>query len=106
PLQTPPPRDYVLLSLFNTIFLNTFCCGFVALIYSIKARDCKVVHDLEGATRYGKTAKILNIAGIVLGIIVFIVVIALSVTVATDILKKWHSMRWSLGQLGLYHRHN
>ncbi|XP_060116980.1 dispanin subfamily A member 2b-like [Heteronotia binoei] len=101
-----PPRDYVLLSLFNTIFLNTFCFGFVALIYSIKARDCKVVRDLEGATRHGKTAKIINLVCIAVGIVVTITMIILSTTVAKNTLEKWNLMERSLNQLKSYHRHN
>ncbi|XP_075784467.1 uncharacterized protein LOC142829261 isoform X2 [Pelodiscus sinensis] len=31
------PRDYVLWSLFNTVFFNVCCLGFLALVFSVKA---------------------------------------------------------------------
>ncbi|XP_044281988.1 dispanin subfamily A member 2b-like [Varanus komodoensis] len=72
----PPPRDYVVWSLFNFTAFNCCCVGFAALIFSIKSRDCKVIGDPEGAASYGRTARFLNIAALLLGIIVFLVVIA------------------------------
>ncbi|XP_031463235.1 dispanin subfamily A member 2b-like [Phasianus colchicus] len=78
PLSSVPqeqPRDFVLWSLFNVLvgfalaYLGCFC--FPSLIFSIKARDCKVLGDLEGARRYGTWAKVLNI--------VFSVLIAIGV---------------------------
>lgn len=101
-----PPPDYVLFSLFNAMFLNSFCFGFVALIYSIKARDCKVVRDLEGATRFGKTARIFNIVAIITGIVTFIITVVLAATVAKETVKKWNSLQWSVAELSSYHRHN
>ncbi|XP_029437919.1 dispanin subfamily A member 2b-like [Rhinatrema bivittatum] len=60
--RPPPPRDFVLWSLFNTIFLNYFCClGYLALVFSVKARDRKMVGDMEGGLHYGATAKTFNI---------------------------------------------
>ncbi|KAL8175125.1 UNVERIFIED_CONTAM: hypothetical protein K2H54_013988 [Gekko kuhli] len=88
------PPDYIIWSLFNTLFLNSFCFGFVALIYSVKARDCKVVRDLEGATRFGKTAKIFNVVAIITGLVAFIVTVVLAATVARDAMKKWKAMQW------------
>uniref|UniRef100_A0A674JCQ9 Uncharacterized protein n=1 Tax=Terrapene triunguis TaxID=2587831 RepID=A0A674JCQ9_9SAUR len=35
PVQ-PPPRDFVLWSLFNTVFCNVCCLGFLALVFSFK----------------------------------------------------------------------
>ena len=32
--------DHVVWSLFNTIFLNSFCLGFVAFVYSVKVGGC------------------------------------------------------------------
>lgn len=63
PVSVPePPKDFVVWSLFNAIFLNYFCClGFLALVFSIKSRDRKIVGDLVGAQHYGATAKVLNI---------------------------------------------
>ncbi|XP_074005151.1 dispanin subfamily A member 2b-like [Numenius arquata] len=72
------PRDYVVWSLLNVLlgyalaYLGCFC--FPALIFSIKARDCKVLGDLEGARRYGDRAKVLNI---ICSILLVLVVVAL-----------------------------
>uniref|UniRef100_A0A7M4EQH3 Interferon induced transmembrane protein 3 n=1 Tax=Crocodylus porosus TaxID=8502 RepID=A0A7M4EQH3_CROPO len=62
----PLPRDFVLWSFFNTVFCNPCCLGFLALAFSIKARDCKVLGDMSGTVSYGKTAKYLNITILVL----------------------------------------
>ncbi|XP_061306971.1 dispanin subfamily A member 2b-like [Pezoporus flaviventris] len=93
PASSPvePPRDYVLWSLFNVLlgfgltFLGCFC--FPALVHSIKARDCKVLGDMEGARQHGTRAKALNIVCSVLlvltllGITIFIIIsIVLSTT--------------------------
>ncbi|KAM6394467.1 interferon-induced transmembrane protein 5-like [Pluvialis apricaria] len=81
------PRDYVVWSLFNVLlgyavaYLGCLC--FPALIFSIKARDCKVLGDLEGARRHAARAKVLNIicslllvAAVVTIIIAFVVVMS------------------------------
>ena len=39
PVETVVP-DHVVWSLFNTIFLNWFCLGFVAFVYSVKVGGC------------------------------------------------------------------
>ncbi|XP_037591920.1 interferon-induced transmembrane protein 3-like [Cebus imitator] len=53
--------NYVIRSLFNTLFMNSCCLGFIALTYSLKSRDRKMVGDLTGAQAYASTAKYLNI---------------------------------------------
>ncbi|XP_060016890.1 interferon-induced transmembrane protein 3-like [Lagenorhynchus albirostris] len=71
--------DHIVWSLFNTIFMNWCCLGFVAFAYSVKSRDRKMVGDVTGAQSYASTAKCLNICALVLGILlitVFIVVFA------------------------------
>ncbi|XP_035578908.1 interferon-induced transmembrane protein 1-like [Zalophus californianus] len=62
-------RDHIVWSLFNTIFMNWCCLGFVAFAYSVKSRDRKVVGDLTGAQTYASTAKCLNIWALVLGLL-------------------------------------
>uniref|UniRef100_A0A8I3SBZ7 Uncharacterized protein n=1 Tax=Canis lupus familiaris TaxID=9615 RepID=A0A8I3SBZ7_CANLF len=57
PVETVVP-DHVVWSLFNTIFLNWFCLGFVAFVYSVKARDRKMVGDLTGAQSFASTAQV------------------------------------------------
>ncbi|XP_035578820.1 interferon-induced transmembrane protein 3-like [Zalophus californianus] len=58
-------RDHIVWSLFNTIFMNWCCLGFVAFAYSVKSRDRKMVGDLTGAQTYASTAKCLNIWALV-----------------------------------------
>ncbi|KAJ8252518.1 hypothetical protein COCON_G00218300 [Conger conger] len=71
----PPPRDHVLWSLFNLFYMNAFCLGFVALYFSIKSRDRKVVGDMEGAREYGSTARCLNIVALCLSLLFFLIII-------------------------------
>ncbi|KAJ4937786.1 hypothetical protein JOQ06_002651 [Pogonophryne albipinna] len=73
-----PPRDHIIWSLGSFFYSNPCCClGLAALIYSIKARDRKVIGDMEGAQRYGSTARCLNIwATVLVSIMVLIVFIA------------------------------
>ncbi|XP_020767784.1 interferon-induced transmembrane protein 2-like [Odocoileus virginianus] len=79
-IQTESPRrDHIVWSLFNTLFMNICCLGFVAFAYSVKSRDRKMVGDITGAQSYASTAKCLNICSLVLGlllIIIFIIVFA------------------------------
>uniref|UniRef100_A0A8C4M790 Interferon-induced transmembrane protein 1 n=1 Tax=Equus asinus asinus TaxID=83772 RepID=A0A8C4M790_EQUAS len=60
--------DHIVWSLFNTLFMNWCCLGFVAFAYSVKSRDRKMVGDVTGAQSYASTAKCLNIAALVLGL--------------------------------------
>nr|XP_055120008.1 interferon-induced transmembrane protein 3-like [Symphalangus syndactylus] len=53
--------NHVVWSLFNTLFMNPCCLGFIAFAYSLKSRDRKMVGDLTGAQAYASTAKCLNI---------------------------------------------
>ncbi|XP_055270890.1 interferon-induced transmembrane protein 1-like [Moschus berezovskii] len=71
PSETAVP-DHIVWSLFNTIFMNWFCLGFVAFAYSVKSRDRKMVGDITGAQSYASTAKCLNIWALVLGILLTI----------------------------------
>ncbi|XP_005871176.1 PREDICTED: interferon-induced transmembrane protein 2 isoform X2 [Myotis brandtii] len=72
--------DHIVWSLFNTLFFNTCCLGFVAFAYSVKSRDRKMVGDMMGAQDHGSTAKSLNIAALVLGIVMTIGLIVLVVS--------------------------
>ncbi|KAJ8417022.1 hypothetical protein AAFF_G00282490 [Aldrovandia affinis] len=78
----PPPRDHVIWSLCNFFYMNTFCLGFAALYYSIKARDRKVMGDLEAAREYGSTAYCLNKVALRLNLVcvtIFIILVTLGV---------------------------
>ncbi|XP_041054228.1 dispanin subfamily A member 2b-like [Carcharodon carcharias] len=70
-------RDYLVWSIFNLSYMNFGCLGLVALIFSIKSRDRKIVEDLEGARYFAAKARTFNIAAAVLSAIVFIIFIAL-----------------------------
>ncbi|KAL0615843.1 Interferon-induced transmembrane protein 3 [Plecturocebus cupreus] len=67
--------DHVVWSLFNTLFMNSCCLGFIAFAYSVKSRDRKMVGDLTGAQAYASTSKYLNIWALILGIITTILLI-------------------------------
>ncbi|XP_074951435.1 interferon-induced transmembrane protein 5-like [Phalacrocorax aristotelis] len=73
------PRDYVVWSLFNVLlgygltYLGCLC--FPALVYSIKARDCKVLGDLEGARLHGARAKVWNIVCSLLMVLIVVIII-------------------------------
>ncbi|XP_059681983.1 dispanin subfamily A member 2b-like [Gavia stellata] len=84
------PRDYVLWSLFNVLlgyglaYLGCLC--FPALIFSIKARDCKVLGDLEGARQHGARAKALNIICsllLALAVVTIIIIVIVAMSNAT-----------------------
>ncbi|XP_048828221.1 dispanin subfamily A member 2b-like isoform X6 [Brienomyrus brachyistius] len=75
--STSPLRDHILWSLFNLFYCNPCCLGFIALYYSIKARDRKVLGDLEAAQVYGSKACCCNSAALFssLVILIFFIVI-------------------------------
>uniref|UniRef100_A0A3B3SM04 Interferon induced transmembrane protein 3 n=1 Tax=Paramormyrops kingsleyae TaxID=1676925 RepID=A0A3B3SM04_9TELE len=81
--SAPPPRDHILWSLLNFVYCNPFCLGFIALYYSIKARDRKVLGDMEGGLEYGSKAHCLNIASLcilVFFLLVIIVILCVNLT--------------------------
>ncbi|XP_040826633.1 interferon-induced transmembrane protein 1-like [Ochotona curzoniae] len=71
--------DHVVWSLFNTLFFNWCCLGFVAYAYSVKSRDRKMVGDVVGAQAYASTAKCLNICALVISILFFVATIVIIV---------------------------
>ncbi|XP_054581247.1 interferon-induced transmembrane protein 3 [Eptesicus fuscus] len=73
--------DHIVWSLFNTLFFNYCCLGFVAFAYSVKSRDRKMVGDVIGAQSHASTAKCLNIVTLVLGLLMTIGLIVLVVLV-------------------------
>ncbi|XP_027517870.1 interferon-induced transmembrane protein 5-like [Corapipo altera] len=91
PRADPPPRDYVLWSLLNVVLwcavFGLGCLGFPPLVYSIKARDCKLLGDLEGARRHGSRARVANIICSVLvtlmlvGLIIIVIIIFNSIEI-------------------------
>ncbi|KAJ7344278.1 hypothetical protein JRQ81_000228 [Phrynocephalus forsythii] len=86
-VQAGPPQVYVVASddrlawsVFSTLYLNFCCLGFLALVFSIKARDRRVIGDHSGAASYGATARSLNIAALVLSILLFFLVVIILLT--------------------------
>ncbi|XP_038620602.1 interferon-induced transmembrane protein 3-like [Tachyglossus aculeatus] len=77
---SPPPPDYLTWSLFNTLYMNICCLGFVAFIFSVKARDRKVLGDVSGAHGYASTSRCLNITALVLSLAFFILIVVLVAT--------------------------
>ncbi|KAI9546557.1 hypothetical protein NQZ68_026778 [Dissostichus eleginoides] len=88
-----PPRDHIIWSLCCFLYSNPFCLGLAALIYSIKARDRKVVGDMEGARQYGSTARCLNIWATVLGSIMILISLIIVTTVL--VLAKQSAQRYT-----------
>nr|Q91499.1 RecName: Full=Dispanin subfamily A member 2b; Short=DSPA2b; AltName: Full=14 kDa transmembrane protein [Torpedo marmorata]AAC59660.1 14 kDa transmembrane protein [Torpedo marmorata] len=84
---TLPIRDHLPWSIFNLFYMNVCCLGLTAMIFSVKSRDRKVVGDVEGARHYGSTARSLNIAATVLGILLIIILIGLAATGTIQALK-------------------
>ncbi|KAL1787703.1 interferon-induced transmembrane protein 1-like [Sigmodon hispidus] len=72
--------DHVIWSLFNALFMNFCCLGFIAYAYPVKSRDRKVVGDVTGAQFYTSSAKCLHICALIfslLAIIGFIIACAI-----------------------------
>ncbi|XP_008852592.1 interferon-induced transmembrane protein 3 [Nannospalax galili] len=67
--------DHVVWSLFNALFMNFCCLGFIAYAYSVKSRDRKMVGDVTGAQAYASTAKCLNISALVFSILMVVITI-------------------------------
>ncbi|XP_037601722.1 interferon-induced transmembrane protein 3-like [Cebus imitator] len=76
--ETSVPH-HVVWPLFNTLFMNTCCLGFIAFAYFVKSRDRKMVGDLTGSQAYASTAKCLNIWALILGIIMTILPIIIPI---------------------------
>ncbi|XP_042641255.1 dispanin subfamily A member 2b-like [Tyto alba] len=77
PPPPPPPRDHLVWSVCTTLYANVCCLGFLALVFSVKSRDRKVLGDYSGALSYGSTAKYLNITALLINIFLIIILIAL-----------------------------
>uniref|UniRef100_A0A8C7U970 Uncharacterized protein n=1 Tax=Oncorhynchus mykiss TaxID=8022 RepID=A0A8C7U970_ONCMY len=65
----PQPRDHIIWSLCSLVYGNPFCLGMLAVYFSIKSRDRKMVGDLEGARKLGKTACCFNTVTLTLTIL-------------------------------------
>nr|KAF6275432.1 interferon induced transmembrane protein 5 [Myotis myotis] len=72
--------DHIVWSLFNTLFFNYCCLGFVAFAFSVKARDQKVAGDLAEARRLASKAKCYNILATMWALVPPLLLLALVVT--------------------------
>lgn len=79
--------DHVVWSLFNTLFMNFCCLGFIAFAYSVKSRDRKMVGDMTGAQAFASTAKCLNIWALIFNIILTIVFIVIFVIFSAAVIQ-------------------
>ncbi|XP_030221629.1 dispanin subfamily A member 2b-like isoform X1 [Gadus morhua] len=66
------PRDYVVWSICSLCHGNPLCFGLVALIFSIKARDMKVIGDLQRARGYSKWALVFNGAALIISFLIIL----------------------------------
>ncbi|NWH79992.1 IFM2 protein, partial [Piaya cayana] len=80
PPPSPPPRDHLAWSLCSALYANVCCLGFLALVFSVKSRDRKLLGDYSGAQSYGSTAKYLNITTQLLNVCLTVLVIILFAT--------------------------
>lgn len=87
PVQNRSTQDHIVWSIFNLIHCNPCCLGLVALLFSVRARDLKVVGDVEGARAQGKKAMWANIVAVVVTslavVITVVTVIVLTIQVHT-----------------------
>ncbi|XP_056384405.1 interferon-induced transmembrane protein 1-like [Hyla sarda] len=72
-----PVRDHVIWSIVNTFYMNFCCLGLIALIFSVKSRDQKMVGNYNEARNYGARARSLNIASTVLTILWFLITVTI-----------------------------
>ncbi|XP_046300631.1 interferon-induced transmembrane protein 1 [Marmota monax] len=79
--------DHVVWSLFNTLFMNFCCLGFIAFAYSVKSRDRKMVGDITGAQAFASTAKCLNIWALIFNIILTIGAIVILIIFSAAIVQ-------------------
>ncbi|CAI5665453.1 unnamed protein product [Oreochromis niloticus] len=91
---TEPPKDHIIWSLFSLVYANPFCLGLAALIYSIKARDRKMVGDVDGARHYGSTARNLNIVATVIVTTAILITIIVFGVIAAEA-ASYHSYRYN-----------
>ncbi|KAJ1178345.1 hypothetical protein NDU88_003591 [Pleurodeles waltl] len=94
------PRDHMIWSVFNTVYMNLCCLGFMALVYSVKARDQKVAGDVDAARRFGSKARCYNILATVWNVVVPVLLITL---VVTGVIHLSNLAKGSLNLFSLHH---
>ncbi|XP_072194968.1 interferon-induced transmembrane protein 5-like [Excalfactoria chinensis] len=86
-VTSAPLRDHLIWSIFNTIYMNFCCLGFVALAFSVKARDRKVAGDVEAARNFSSKARCYNALATAGSVLLPILLVALVVTGALHLSK-------------------
>ncbi|XP_069713058.1 interferon-induced transmembrane protein 5-like [Phaenicophaeus curvirostris] len=84
------PRDHLVWSIFNTIYMNFCCLGFVALAFSVKARDRKVAGDVEAARRFSSKARCYNTLATAASVLLPLLLVALVITGVVHLSKLAH----------------
>ncbi|XP_062504852.1 transmembrane protein 233-like [Corticium candelabrum] len=78
-VNAPMVRDYMAASIFTCL-----CCfwpiGLFAILYSCKVREARQVGDDNNALKYSKTVRILNVVGVIFGLIFLAALIAVLAT--------------------------
>ncbi|NWR56478.1 IFM1 protein, partial [Bucorvus abyssinicus] len=87
-------------SLCTALYGNICCLGFLALVFSVKSRDRKVLRDYSGALSYGSTAKYLNITALLLNIFFTVVIIALIASGTITLVNLYHQQEQQQGFIG------
>ncbi|NWS19218.1 IFM5 protein, partial [Pachyramphus minor] len=80
PPAAPPPRDHLVWAIFNTLYMNFCCLGFVALAFAVKARDRKVSGDVEAARHFSSKARCYNALATAGSVVLPLLLVALVVT--------------------------
>ncbi|XP_017285491.2 interferon-induced transmembrane protein 1-like isoform X1 [Kryptolebias marmoratus] len=91
-IPAEPPKDYIIWSFINYFYGNICCLGLAAFIFSIKARDRKIVGDHQGAQKHGSTARCLNIWATVFNSVLILIVLIVCIVVSVKIDGAMHSM--------------
>ncbi|KAG8544874.1 hypothetical protein GDO81_021682 [Engystomops pustulosus] len=77
-------KDYLIWSIVSMVCC---CCplGLAALIFSVKSRNSSNENDSDGAVKHSRTSFQLNIAALVVGIIMIIIVIVYSIVIRSKV---------------------
>ena len=70
------PKDYLCFSIFTLIACNLIL-GIIAVVFSVLSRNAYRDQQIEDARSKGKVAFILNVVALIIGIITWIVAVAL-----------------------------
>ena len=79
--------DHVVWSLFNTLFFNACCLGFIAYAYFVKSR--KMLGDVIRAQAYASTAKCLNISSLIFSVLMVIICIIIFSTTSVVVFQSF-----------------